>query len=156
MGKLAITEDEIMAKQTPKGGWTREQLAEWKVPWPPPRGWKKIILDSGGMLYVDAINAEMDKECDQARDRDHVGETVRSVVEVLDGAKIMAKNKPLFCAHCDSDLVPEYKRLWNAGTLAKELLAVLERRKGKIVERVWPNGQRNWGCHYCGRGAKPK
>jgi hypothetical protein len=34
------TEDEIMAAQTARGGWTSEQLAEWGVPWPPPKGWK--------------------------------------------------------------------------------------------------------------------
>ena len=33
--KTQITEDEIMSKRTPNGGWTRRQLAEWGVPWPP-------------------------------------------------------------------------------------------------------------------------
>jgi hypothetical protein len=28
---------------TVNGGWTREQLAGWGVPWPPPRGWKKRL-----------------------------------------------------------------------------------------------------------------
>ena len=35
-----MTEDEIMARRTKNGGWTRETLAEWGVPWPPPKGWK--------------------------------------------------------------------------------------------------------------------
>jgi hypothetical protein len=38
---MKITEEEVMAKQTPAGGWTRAQLEEWGVPWPPPKGWKK-------------------------------------------------------------------------------------------------------------------
>jgi len=39
-----MTEEEIMAKATPAGGWTRKQLAEWGVPWPPPKGWKKALI----------------------------------------------------------------------------------------------------------------
>jgi len=34
---------DIEAKQTSRGGWTRAQLAEWGVPWPPPRGWRKKL-----------------------------------------------------------------------------------------------------------------
>jgi hypothetical protein len=33
----------IESARTPKGGWTRSQLAEWGVPWPPPRGWRKQL-----------------------------------------------------------------------------------------------------------------
>ncbi|MFD5505387.1 hypothetical protein ACFWJS_37860 [Streptomyces sp. NPDC127061] len=33
----------MTAAQTPDGGWTRKQLAEWGVPWPPPRGWRKHL-----------------------------------------------------------------------------------------------------------------
>jgi hypothetical protein len=28
------------------------------------------------------------------------------------------------------------------------------RRRGRIVPRVWPNGQREWACHFCGRAVK--
>ncbi|MGH3974674.1 MAG: hypothetical protein ACRDS9_15290 [Pseudonocardiaceae bacterium] len=34
------TAEEIDAARTAKGGWTREILAQWGVPWPPPKGWK--------------------------------------------------------------------------------------------------------------------
>ncbi|MFC4560581.1 hypothetical protein ACFO4E_01795 [Nocardiopsis mangrovi] len=37
------TLEEIDAARTPAGGWTREQLAEWGVPWPPPKGWRKRL-----------------------------------------------------------------------------------------------------------------
>jgi predicted RNA polymerase sigma factor len=37
------SKEEIEAVRTPKGGWTKAQLAEWGVPWPPPRGWKKRL-----------------------------------------------------------------------------------------------------------------
>ena len=40
-------EIEIDAAKTAAGGWTRDQLAEWDVPWPPPKGWRrKLIEDS--------------------------------------------------------------------------------------------------------------
>jgi hypothetical protein len=32
--------EEIEAARTPAGGWKRDQLAAWGVPWPPPKGWK--------------------------------------------------------------------------------------------------------------------
>lgn len=34
---------EIERAATKRGGYTREQLAEWGVPWPPPKGWKKAL-----------------------------------------------------------------------------------------------------------------
>ena len=34
------TPEQIDAARTPKGGWTRETLAKWGVPWPPPKGWR--------------------------------------------------------------------------------------------------------------------
>ena len=35
--------DEIERARTPRGGWTRAQLAAWGVPWPPPNGWRKAL-----------------------------------------------------------------------------------------------------------------
>ena len=37
-------EAEIEAAKTPSGGWTREQLARWGVPWPPPKGWRQCLM----------------------------------------------------------------------------------------------------------------
>lgn len=45
--KRAITEGEIKASMTPNGGWTKDVLAQWGVPWPPPKGWKEILLSTG-------------------------------------------------------------------------------------------------------------
>ena len=39
-----LTEEDIEAAKTVNGGWTRETLAQWGVPWPPPKGWKKKLL----------------------------------------------------------------------------------------------------------------
>jgi len=73
------------------------------------------------------------------------------VSDVFQGAKVIANNKPLFCRHCDSELIPEYQRLWDAKAPVSELVAVLDSRHGEIVERTWPDGRREWACHFCGR-----
>lgn len=36
--------DDIEAARTPAGGWSRQQLAAWGVPWPPPKGWKERLI----------------------------------------------------------------------------------------------------------------
>lgn len=35
---------EIDDARTPRGGWTRDQLKEWGVPWPPPHGWRDRLI----------------------------------------------------------------------------------------------------------------
>lgn len=35
--------EEIEAAMTPNGGWTRKQLAEWGIPWPPPKNWRERL-----------------------------------------------------------------------------------------------------------------
>jgi hypothetical protein len=44
MAETRPTRREIEAAKTANGGWTKAQLAEWGVPWPPPPGWKKRLL----------------------------------------------------------------------------------------------------------------
>lgn len=39
-----LSEDDIEAGRTAKGGFSRAQLAAWGVPWPPPKGWKQDLL----------------------------------------------------------------------------------------------------------------
>lgn len=36
---------EIEDARTPRGGFTRAQLAVWGVHWPPPKGWKQALTD---------------------------------------------------------------------------------------------------------------
>ena len=55
------------------------------------------------------------------------------VLAAFPDAKVIALHKPLRCDHCAGDLVPEW------------------RRGGKIVERTWPDGRKEWACRYCGR-----
>jgi hypothetical protein len=42
---MNVTAEEIEAAKTTAGGWTREQLAKWGVPWPPPKGWKQALIN---------------------------------------------------------------------------------------------------------------
>lgn len=37
------TNKAVESKATPRGGYTKKQLAEWGIPWPPPKGWKKKL-----------------------------------------------------------------------------------------------------------------
>lgn len=71
--RRSITEAEILDKRTPRGGWTKEQLNKWGVPWPrgktPPKNWKCKLLRFG-IPYVEAMHRQLDAECDSARDRD--------------------------------------------------------------------------------------
>lgn len=41
---MKLTMKEIEAGKSKKGGYTRAQLAEWGVPWPPPHGWVNKLL----------------------------------------------------------------------------------------------------------------
>jgi hypothetical protein len=42
-----LTAAEVEAGRSGRGGWTREQLAAWGVPWPPPKGWKAALTERG-------------------------------------------------------------------------------------------------------------
>lgn len=56
--KRVPSPDEIAAARTALGGWTREQLAEWGVSWPPPKGWRK---DLGEKYRAQEAEARMSK-----------------------------------------------------------------------------------------------
>lgn len=40
---MKVLRSEIEAHRTERGGFTRETLRLWGVPWPPPKGWKKAL-----------------------------------------------------------------------------------------------------------------
>lgn len=42
-GQTLPSPDEVMEAQSGAGGWTKAQLAEWGIRWPPPRGWRKDL-----------------------------------------------------------------------------------------------------------------
>lgn len=43
--KTMVTRDEIEQAKTSAGGYTREQLEQWGVFWPLPKGWKQALTD---------------------------------------------------------------------------------------------------------------
>ena len=43
-GALKLTDAEIEAGKSAKGGFTRAQLAAWGVSWPPMQGWRAALL----------------------------------------------------------------------------------------------------------------
>ncbi len=40
-----MTLEQIEAAKTKNGGWTKDQLTEWGIAWPPPKGWKHQLLN---------------------------------------------------------------------------------------------------------------
>ena len=62
------------------------------------------------------------------------GITVADVLQVFEQRRL--------CEHCSNSKELEGAPTW--------------RRHGKIVERRWPDGRRDWCCSYCGRTANEK
>ncbi len=63
---MKLTEADIEAGKSPKGGWTRKTVEAWGVPWPLVKGWKQRLLaeNAPGTL--------------PARSRGHLAGTLRS------------------------------------------------------------------------------
>lgn len=40
------TAEEIESAKTANGGWTKDQLAQWGIGWPPPKGWRAALMTS--------------------------------------------------------------------------------------------------------------
>ena len=51
-----VTDLEIEAKKTENGGWTKEQLAIWGVPWPPEKGWQKKLASGEIVLPIQKLS----------------------------------------------------------------------------------------------------
>jgi hypothetical protein len=49
-----VTAAEIDAGMTKKGGWTYDQLREWGVPCPPPKGWRQRLIANAAKDAEDA------------------------------------------------------------------------------------------------------
>lgn len=39
-----VSKEEIEEKRSKNGGWSKEVLTEWGVPWPPPKHWKRALI----------------------------------------------------------------------------------------------------------------
>ena len=40
---MKLTDQQIEGGKSSRGGWTRKTLADWGVPWPPPKGWRTAL-----------------------------------------------------------------------------------------------------------------
>jgi hypothetical protein len=45
------TEAEILAIRSPRGGWSRQQLVDWGVPWPPRAGWRWALIERNESFF---------------------------------------------------------------------------------------------------------
>lgn len=50
--------DEVAAAQTPNGGWPKKQLAEWGIPWPPPKNWRAYLKAKWEGKDVDPLSRD--------------------------------------------------------------------------------------------------
>lgn len=46
---MKLTAQEIDAAKTAKGGFDRATLAAWGIGWPPPKGWRQMLIDGTPM-----------------------------------------------------------------------------------------------------------
>lgn len=61
--RTRISEIEIEAAKTEAGGFTRETLAKWGVPWPPMSGWRRAIEQYGiPLLQIDTSSKKAMKK----------------------------------------------------------------------------------------------
>lgn len=61
-----LTNDQVLAGRSPKGGWSAATLASWGVPWPPPHGWRRAITIGGGPVLLHGSLAWLAPDFDQA------------------------------------------------------------------------------------------
>lgn len=76
---LTLTHELIESGMTPRGAWTRAQLAVLGVSWPPRRGWKEALV--GKQLSESAYGLFLEA----ARVKGKAGRTWKPGVEMLPG-----------------------------------------------------------------------
>lgn len=47
---MKITKEEIESQMTANGGYTKATLAMWGVPFPPPKGWKRKLIEGDDVV----------------------------------------------------------------------------------------------------------
>lgn len=48
----------IDAARSPSGGWSKAQLAAWGVTWPPPKGWRRRLIEAATPKDADRCDHE--------------------------------------------------------------------------------------------------
>lgn len=66
---MKLTEAEIEKGRTAKGGFTRKQLAQWGVSWPPPKGWKKALMNGSVQNRTGSRRRDNSQEAREARSK---------------------------------------------------------------------------------------
>ncbi len=86
------TAEEIEDAKTPAGGWTREQLAEWGVPWPPPEGWRRRLVspDDADPPRWQHFSVGLIAALEVAANAFELRAQCESPIEVMIGAQIQA------------------------------------------------------------------
>ncbi len=47
--------------RTANGGWRREDLGRWGVPWPPPHGWREQLKRKWDMAIAEFLEKQLAK-----------------------------------------------------------------------------------------------
>lgn len=63
-----MTEEDIEAARSAKGGFTKQTLASWGVPWPPPKGWKEALIAGKTMAEAGLRTTSLQEERLKARE----------------------------------------------------------------------------------------
>lgn len=143
-------EEEIEKFRTANNGFRQVDLIlRFQLPnkWPPPKGWRQLLIKHRTLSWPEAMNLETDESAMKRETGTRKTNPGWTALRLLN-ARLVLRDKPLFCRHCDPELLAEYRH----GASAKRVVQMLGRRNGvKVVLRKWPDGRRDWMCHRCGR-----
>lgn len=83
---MNITAEEIESKKTAKGGWTKKQLAEWGISWPPVKGWKTALINGTHVPeIIKVVKADKKKEEDEKWYRYLLQNGFKRIIQVSNG-----------------------------------------------------------------------
>ena len=101
-----MTHDEIESAKTPAGGFTRNTLAGWGVPWPPPKSWRKRLLKEEctnptptpptqpAVDYAQLASAILDEQARRARQPTNTPTLTASAGGAADTGKVIVVSVP--------------------------------------------------------------
>lgn len=84
---MQLTEREIEEKKSSKGGWTKKQLSEWGVSWPPPKGWKQALIDGTWIPKTIVVEEKKDVK-EQEWYRELIRQGFKRIIQVQQGKPI--------------------------------------------------------------------
>lgn len=83
-----MTEEELEAGKSAKGGWTKATLQAWGVPWPPPRGWKEALIAGKTMAEAGLPELIMSPIRPEVSAHDLLAKVVLAVIEKGHGSDL--------------------------------------------------------------------